>query len=378
MTYAAATAALAPDGLDRPRRSRTPWLLGALVLLVLVVVTVLGRDGAATGTPLDPDNPGPDGARALARVLEREGVEVAVVRGQEALLERRVGEQDTVVVTAPEDLVPTTQRRLERHAARAAALVYAGEADAVAERLDLDTAPLRDGTRPARCADPLAGDLALRVRGGLGLEAPGCFGVDGTVALTRDGTTWGLAGGSVLANEHVTRAGAAALGLRLLGQGDRVVWYVPDLADAPVDEGSALGALLPPALLPSLLLLGAATVALVLWRGRRFGPLATEPLPVVVRAAESTHSRGRLYRRAGDRAHAATALVTATRRRLHARLRLPTDAPLEALVAAVAARTGRRTDEVTALLRPPSPTDDTQLVDLGQRLHDLEDEVHRA
>ncbi|ROR89613.1 DUF4350 domain-containing protein [Nocardioides aurantiacus] len=378
MTYAAATASLAPDGVDRPRRSRTPWLLGALVLLALVVVTALGRGGATSNAPLDPDNPGPAGARALAQVLERQGVEVAVVRGQEALLQRRVTVEDTVVVTTPEDLVPTTQRRLERHAASATALVYAGDAAAVAERLDVDTAPLRPGTRPARCGEPLADDLELDVRGGLGLDAPGCFGVDGAVALTRDGSRWGLAPGSVLADEHVTRAGAAALGLRLLGQGDRVVWYVPDLADAPVDEGSPLGALLPPALLPSLLLLGAATLALVLWRGRRFGPLATEPLPVVVRAAESTHSRGRLYRRAGDRAHAATALVTATRRRLHARLRLPPDAPLEALVAAVVGRTGRRSDEVAALLRPPSPTDDTQLVDLGQRLRDLEDEVHRA
>ena len=99
---------------------------------------------------------------------------------------------------------------------------------------------------------------------------------------------------------------------------------------------------------------------------------------MVVRAAESTHSRGRLYRRAGDRGHAATALVTATRRRLHARLRLPGDAPLEALVAAVAERTGRTPHEVAALLRPATPTDDTTLVDLGRRLTDLEDEVHRA
>ncbi len=372
-----ATAALAPDGRTSTRRSRAPWLLGALVLVVLVVVTVVGRDGAATGTPLDPRNPGPEGAQALARVLEDEGVEVTVVRGQEALLERSVTARDTVVVTTPEDLVPSTQQRLEEHAAPATALVYAGQAGAVAARLDVATGPL-GGTRPAACREPLADGLVLRVRGGLGLRAPGCFGDAGTVALVRDESTWGLASGSSLSNEHVTRAGAAALGMRLLGQGDRLVWYVPDLADAPVDEGTSVGALLPPAVWPSLLLLGAATLALVLWRGRRFGPLATEPLPVVVRAAESTHSRGRLYRRAGDRGHAATALVTATRRRLHARLRLPGDAPLEALVAAVSTRTGRPPHEVAALLRPAAPTDDTTLVDLGRRLNDLEDEVHRA
>ena len=43
----------------------------------------------------------------------------------------------------------------------------------------------------------------------------------------------------------------------------------------------------------------------MLWRGRRLGPLVVEPLPVVVKAVESTQGRGRLYRRVRDRAHAA-------------------------------------------------------------------------
>jgi hypothetical protein len=54
-----ATASLAPDGLAPAGRSRLPWLSGGLVLLVLVVVTVVGRDGATTDTPLDPGNPAP-------------------------------------------------------------------------------------------------------------------------------------------------------------------------------------------------------------------------------------------------------------------------------------------------------------------------------
>ncbi len=60
----------------------------------------------------------------------------------------------------------------------------------------------------------------------------------------------------------------------------------------------------------------------MLWRGRRLGPLATEPLPVVVKAIETTRSRGRLYRKSGDRAHAADALRSATRARAATRLRL--------------------------------------------------------
>jgi hypothetical protein len=41
----------------------------------------------------------------------------------------------------------------------------------------------------------------------------------------------------------------------------------------------------------------------------------------------------------------------------------------------VAARTGRRTDEVDDLLAPATVTNDSALADLGRRLLQLEDEV---
>jgi len=100
-----------------------------------------------------------------------------------------------------------------------------------------------------------------------------------------------------------------------------------------------------------------------------------EPLPVVVRAAESTESRGRLYHRARDRGHAATILRHATRRRLTQHLALGSEAPIPEIVHAVAARTGRRTDEVHDLLAPATVANDSALADLGRRLLQLEDEV---
>ena len=113
------------------------------------------------------------------------------------------------------------------------------------------------------------------------------------------------------------------------------------------------------------------------WRGRRLGPLVTEPLPVVVRAAESTHSRGRIYRRTSDRGHAAWILVGATRHRLAAALRLPPGAEAAQVAEAVAARTGRDPREVLSVLTPPVPTTNARLVDLGRRLTDLENEVRQ-
>ena len=44
---------------------------------------------------------------------------------------------------------------------------------------------------------------------------------------------------------------------------------------------------------------------LALWRARRLGPVVAEPLPVVVRAAETVEGRARLYRRGGARGQAA-------------------------------------------------------------------------
>jgi hypothetical protein len=126
--------------------------------------------------------------------------------------------------------------------------------------------------------------------------------------------------------------------------------------------------------------LGLAGLALVLWRGRRLGPLAHEPLPVAVKAVETTRNLGRLYRRAGDRPHAAEALRSASRTRLADRLRLPRSVHPDRLVDDVAARTGRPAAEIDALIGPNalSPIDDHGLAELAQRLTELDREVsHR-
>ena len=95
---------------------------------------------------------------------------------------------------------------------------------------------------------------------------------------------------------------------------------------------------------PASVLVGVAVVLLAVVRGRRLGRLVREPLPVVVRAIETTESRGRLYRRAGDRERAAAVLRAGTAQRLTARLALARGAAPAALVGAVsaAARSSRR------------------------------------
>jgi hypothetical protein len=170
----------------------------------------------------------------------------------------------------------------------------------------------------------------------------------------------------------------AALALRLLGQQAHLIWYVADSTDLASGEGFSLSRLLPPWLAPSAILLVFGVLALMLLRGRRLGPLVTEPLPVVVRAVESTLARGRIYRRTGDQDHAVAILVSATRRRITETLGLPPQTRVEAVADAAAARAGRDPRLVRELLSTTTVPTNARLADLGRRLTELENEVRRS
>ncbi len=360
------------------RRNRTPLLLGLVVLVAIVGLAVLNRDNARFAGGLDPRNPGPTGAQAVAKVLDAHGVDVRIVRGERAFRDAPVDENTTVVVTNPTELGRSTFDVVRSRAPLAGAMVVVGPAEVLQDAFDLQPRSLGKGDLFADCDEPVADGLTIRAPYAAAVAGKGCF-VDGdAVALHRpvaDRTFWLFLAPDVLTNEHVTEADNAALSLRLLGQHPKLVWYVADGTDVAAGDGVTISSLLPRWLYPALWLLLLGTVALLVWSGRRFGPLVREPLPVVVRASESTESRGRLYHRARDRGHAANILRRATQRRLADQLALRADAPLHEVVTAVADRTGRRTDELHTLLAPDTVTNDSTLADLGRRLLQLEDEV---
>ncbi|WP_457206823.1 DUF4350 domain-containing protein [Nocardioides sp. P5_C9_2] len=364
------------------RRHRTGALVGAGTLVALLVAVLLGS-GARTSATHDPDNPGRTGAQALARVLADEGVEVDVVRSAAALEDATVDAGTTVLVTSADHLGRSTARRLLAHT-REATVVVADPGPGTVHALGIDaagTTSVPGSSRAAGCTDG-----GLDVLRGLAVEvdratawptSAGCFGgPDGWWLASADDGLLLLGAPGVLENEQVLRADNATVALRLLGRQDRLVWYVPDLADLSADDGVSLRGLLPPWLLPAVWLAGLAMVAVAWWRGRRLGPLATEPLPVTVRALETTHARGRLYRDAGDRAHAVRALRQHSRATAAAHLGLPAH-DTDTLVRDVARALGRRTDEVAALLddtAPPPRTDD-ELIHLAGSLAELDREV---
>jgi hypothetical protein len=352
-------------------------VLGGLVVAVAVVALTSGRAGS--GARLDPDNPDPAGARAVARVLADQGVDVSVVRDADTLDRTAVDADTTVVVTTTELLGRSTIQRLRTHAVGSTLVVVEpgpGTTRALGVHAAPDAVAMTDA-RPADCADPTYEGLDVLVDRGVEYPVEGsCFG--GMLAEPTTGVVL-LGAGDALSNDQVLRASNAALALRLLGQHDRLVWYVPNLDDLVADDGVSLATLLPEWLRPALWLGLVTVVALMLWRARRLGPLATEPLPVVVKAIETTRSRGRLYRRAGDRAHAAGALRAAARERAATRLRLGPDAAPTTLVRELARHTGRPAAEIDRLLGPGAapPATDHDLITLASALAELDREVRR-
>ena len=115
-----------------------------------------------------------------------------------------------------------------------------------------------------------------------------------------------------------------------------------------------------------------------IWRGRRFGPLVAENLPVTVRASETMHGRARLTARAADAAHAAAALREGAAGRLARRLGLSARADAGETADAAADRLRIPRTEVRELLTGALPTADAELVPYARRLSDLESAVDAA
>lgn len=136
-------------------------------------------------------------------------------------------------------------------------------------------------------------------------------------------------------------------------------------------SGTSLYNELPPWFLAVLAQLALAALVVALWRARRLGPPVAEPLPVLVRSAETVRGRGRLYQRAHARGRALEILRSAARTKLTALLSLHPDATTEEVIAAVAAQSGRPPSEVEDVLYGPVPRDDDELVRMAAELEAL-------
>ena len=390
MTATATTRASRPVKHPRPGWL-TPVVVVALLIAAAITVTALNRNALQNEDDLDPANPGYSGAQGLARSLSNHGVRVTIVRSQRELLGQRIDGATTVAIASPNQLSARTARTALRHAASAASLVLLDADREVTAGMGLPVESHRaqltevtagcQGTdvgagfrlgRADRAYTPKAGSPAIKTcfpdkidGGGAMISLPATTGRPAVTLLGDD---------SLITNGAILDADNAAISLHLFGHSDHLVWYIPSLADITAADSTARS-MAPPWFQPGLVLSGSAVLLLCLWRGRRLGPLVTEPLPVVVRAVETTESRGRMYRRARDRTRAMAVLQLATRRRLAAYLGLSASSPVSSVAAASAAVSGRDYREVLGLLSSTATPDDLSLLEHANALLALEKEV---
>lgn len=406
----------ADDAVDGRGRAAAWWRRNrslvaiALVLLLGVAVTV-ALTPRGSGDPLAPDNPAPDGARAVAQVLGRQGVDVQ----EPALLQDVLGTAapgTTLLVLQSSLLAPEQLRELRGSGADlvlvapslpvlqvlAPELSLGGASDgytAAPGCEDVDAVAAGEarggGNRyVAADSDPVPGveretpsptaDVAVCYPSGSGTNPDaGSYAVVDDPEQDRRVVVHGQP--EVLTNQWLAEEGNAALALRSLGRHDTLLWYRVDPLDVALDEnGPAPTAV---ELLPrwvtwaAVQLLVVAAVA-VLWRSRRLGRLVPERLPAVVRSVETTEGRARLYRAAGARATSAQVLRRASARRLATRLSTGSVSDPTTVARLAAAASGRDPVSVGLLLDGPDPTDDAGLVRLADDLDRLEEEVtHR-
>ena len=367
----------------RWRRARPAVVL--LSLLVLVPLAGVLLTPPTSGGALDPRSADPTGSRAVAQVLLRQGVEVVPVETVDAAVDA-AGPGATLVVVDSEVLAPD---RLTALAATPADLVLVEPDGPVLAELAPSLAPAGvadPAVRAAACPDPDARAAASALAGGFLVRASGdatvCFpdpddpGTGSYAVTTADNRTVRVLGqGDVLTNEHLDEEGNAALALRTLGAQPRLVWLMAHPLDTSADQDVSTSDLLPSWVPWAGLWLAVVGALAVLWRGRRLGPLVEEPLPVVVRSAETAEGRAALYRAAAARDRAAAVLRAACLRRVAPALGLPPSARPQEVVAAAARATGRRPDAVAALLLGPAPVDGAALTALADDLDALAQQV---
>ncbi|SFO05728.1 DUF4350 domain-containing protein [Mycetocola miduiensis] len=367
------------------------WAGVAGVCLVVVVASMLlTRGGATSGLLLDPADPAPTGAKAIAEVLRNQGVDVILPDGYDEALAASSEPGTTLALYDPSGYLAGD--RLTELAGVAGDVVLLSPGFRHLQAV----APAVRAAGPADQYTPLDADCGDGAAARAGTISPGstfadsegsdairCFPADtggfGLLGI-QDGSDriWVLGPSDALSNDLVLLHGNAALGLGLLGGSDRLVWYLPSIADVEASGPPSLAELTPTWLVPVTSLCAITVLVAMFWRGRRFGPLVAEDLPVTVPAGETMEGRSRLYQRSAARTRAVDALRIGAVGRLGDALGLSRHASVGEVSDAVASALGRNPGEVRGILLDDLPGSERDVVALSDTLRDLESAVAAA
>lgn len=387
------------------------WIIGAAVFVLLSLLAFLLNDsGNRSIDALAINNPAPAGAQAAASVLENQGVDVTATKSlaetTDALAHNPHGSSTVLFYDPRSILSPQQVSELAAAAAENGAKLVAitpGPLTVKSLSPELSSAGTTAGSQQvaAKCDHPdamAAGSIsggapdpvldAGPAKGPLMLfkGAQTCFSPEGKAGSASGGllasnsagdiTALGFAG--VVNNHNLAQAGNAALTFRLLGSKPNLLWYTSSVSDIPPAQNPpGLAELTPAWMFPAAAWLMLVAVVGVLWRGRRNGPLVTEPLPVIVKASETMAGRARLYQDARAVDTATRTLRHASLTRLARTLRLGHAADPSAVVEAVAGASSRSSAQVHAILLGEAPTTEKDMLRIAADLAALEEEVAR-
>jgi Domain of unknown function (DUF4350) len=391
-SIAVSTTAVSTTAVSRAGRAQLQWrrwrawlIIGLIVLLGGVGVAAVHQQPA--NQYLNPGTVTADGSHALADVLTRLGHQVITATSVPAAVQAAIP-GSTLVITSPQYLSADELSALAR--VRAGVLLVGPDPAALAVLAPPVT--VIGATEPVVVTAPacrlraatLAGTADMGGRNLLVADpaaAAQCYTSTSGPTLVqlqvRGRTVTVLGTGAPLTNAELARAGNAALAVDLLPS-RRIVWLVPAVVAviaATTAGPRTFASLLPLSVYLVTIQLGVAALVAAAWRARRLGHLVTEPLPVVVRAAETTEGHGRLYQSRHARAQAAEALRGALRSRLERAIGLPHGAGQDAVVAALASRSSADSARISELVFGPPPATDQALLALARELDQLEREV---
>lgn len=362
------------------------WILiGLLAALAALYYAV--SNGPNDPRALSPQNPAPDGAKAVARVLAGHDIDVQQPVGMDAALKalRAADGESTLLLHDPQAFLNRGQLTELAAAAGHSVLVSPGSGELSVFAPSIHPAGVVPETAhfpvQADCALPAVNQTRRAAAGGKMYRAPrGCFSYrtssGDAYGYAMDGTTTVLGNPAYLDNGHVLDFDHAALALRTLGAEPTLVWFQPTVADH-VSTGPAASPfeLLPAWVSPALGWLMIVGVIAIFFRARRDGPLVVEPLPVVVPASETAEGRARLYRDAQAVDAAVAALRSASLDRLARRLRLGHGCSADDIVATAAKESGIPGTRLRRLYFPDQVTGEAGLVEWAQELHTVEKEI---
>jgi hypothetical protein len=345
-----------------------------------VVVLWLSVGSAATVAPYSPTSAAPDGAKALALMLERLGARVTYNGGLPA-------PDQGVALLLYDQLDDAGRAQISAWVRRGGTLVVADPASPLSGAALAQGAPDQAAAAPdllaPDCRAPWARGVDNLATGGQDLlEVPpgasACFVTSGgAFAISRDigaGVVVTFGGAAPWSNAYLGVDDNALLAANLLvsARGAVVSW----LLEPQVGGGTQTIWSLVPARLEGLLgALGCAALTAALWRGRRLGQPVLEAPLVPLPGSELVLATGRMLARNGQTEQSALLLREELGAELRSRLGLGPSTDPATVAQVTALYTRLPAPDALAALAGPLPASEDELVAVVRALQRMREEV---